>query len=362
MKIIHLPAYKDPYQKSLLFQLQSLGYDVVYGEDKQKFSVVELSLLYNIIKFHKEIRIIHLHWQHPFLLSKSKIGTVVKSSMFTLQMLLLKLLGIKLVWTVHNITNHENVYKDIELFFSKLISKSADAIIVHCETSKCEIIKEFNIPETKITIIPHGNFIGFFKNNLSRNEAREILKISEEDLVFLFLGLIRPYKGVFELIDNFLLLNSKTAKLLIVGKVLDDQLSRRLQDKTAGISNVKLVSEFIPDDNLQLYTNAADVMVFPYRNILNSGSVISAMSFGKPVLCPDMGCIPEVLESRSNFIYDPRDTKGLLNSLRSVVKSKDELHKMGFANREFVKKFNWQCIAATTVRVYKKCLHGSRFD
>ena len=356
-RVIHIPSYQDPYQRSLVSNLLRLGFDVRYGSIKQYFSVIEGSLFYNLIK-HFEVGIIHLHWQHPFLLGKSKWATIVKSLMFIMQIVCIKMVGVRLVWTVHNIKNHENLHKELELFFTSKIARFANKIIVHCNTSKTEIIRLFNVPECKIAVIPHGNFIDTFENKVSRGDARTRLSLLSTDFIFLSLGLIRPYKGIMELIESFRTLKIDSIKLIIVGEAHDRQFERAIQDKVIGVPNVQLVLQFIRDDEIQLYMNAADVIVLAYRDILNSGGIFAAMSFGKPIIAPSIGCIPEVLNSSGSFLYEPSEQDGLSDAMRRAIASKKKLQEMGIYNFNLAKEFNWRDIALSTSEIYEKCLAG----
>lgn len=355
IRIIHIPAHQDPYQRSLLGNLKKLGCDVRYGILKQYFSVIEISLLFNVIRNFK-VDIIHLHWQHPFLLGKSKFGTIVKSLLFIIQLVVIKIIGVKFIWTVHNLKNHENCHKELELFFTGKIAGYADKIIAHCEASKRDVIRKFNVPEHKIEVISHGGFVDTFPNSISRKEARNRLNLSSTDLTFLFLGLIRQYKGVLELIESFRKLDSSCAKLIIAGKPKTEQLIKLIRSKAEGDDNIRLIFRPIPDDEVQTYMNAADITIFPYRDILNSGSVVLGMSFGKAIITPYLGCIPEVLNGSGSFLYDPGEQDGLLNAMKQAMDAKARLLEMGNYNLSLAKKLDWRDIAASTYRVYRSCL------
>ena len=352
MKIVQIPAYMDSYQRSLVHALRKRGHDVRYGQTKQFFSMIELSLFFNVIRYYK-VDVIHLHWQHAFLLGNNKVGTTIKSLLFIIQLLIIKATGVRVVWTVHNLKNHENYHKELEIYFTGKIAKYTDRIIVHCEASKQIIIKKFKIPDRKISVIPIGNFIDIYKNTTARNEARNQLKIKLNDFLFLSLGLVRPYKGIVDLIDNFNKLENAEAKLIIAGKVSGSQLKDVIMQKTKNIPAIRLVFEYIHDDEVQFYMNAADIIVLPYREILNSGGVVAGMSFGKPIIAPSIGCIPEVLDSNGGFLYDPEQTNGLLNAMKQAIDSKNCLQQMGFYNHEIAKKWDWEDIAGATSEVYK---------
>ena len=276
-------------------------------------------------------------------------------------MLILKILGVRFVWTIHNLKNHDNKHKNLELFFSSIIARFADAIIAHCEAAKGDIQRVFGVKKKdKIAVIPHGAFLNFFKNTVSQKEARNRLNISSKDLTFLFLGLVRPYKGVLELIESFQKLNDSNVKLMIAGKVPDEQLAALIFKKAERNSNIQLIFGYIPDDEIQIYMNAADILILPYRDILTSGGVISGMSFGKAIIAPYMGCIPEVLDSSGGFLYDPDEQDGLLNAMkRAMMVSRAMIRKMGIYNLNVAKHLDWHDVARSTYRVYERCFEGT---
>ena len=106
---------------------------------------------------------------------------------------------------------------------------------------------------------------------------------------------------------------------------------------------------------MQLYMNSADVMVFPYRDILTSGGIIMAMSFGKAIIAPYLGCISDTLDSSGSFLYDTSDKNGLLKAMREAVNSKSKMKAMGRHNLDLAKKLDWESIAKSTYKVYEKC-------
>jgi len=100
--------------------------------------------------------------------------------------------------------------------------------------------------------------------------------------------------------------------------------------------------------------NAADVIVLPFKDILTSGSVILAMSFGKPIIAPTIGCVPDVLDIEGSFLYNALEKDGLVNAMRRVFNS--DIIKMGNHNFELAKQFEWDKIAKKTYEIYCECL------
>jgi glycosyltransferase involved in cell wall biosynthesis len=267
------------------------------------------------------------------------------------------MLGIKIVWTVHNLVDHSKKFSELELFFSRKIAYFSDKIIAHCNSAKRDIRRIYCVKERdKIVVIPPGSFLNSFKNTVSRVNARSRLNLPQKDLTFLFLGLIRPYKGIVELVDCFQDLNCSNTKLVIAGRILDQQHAEYIRKKVKGNSNILLMFGYIPDDEMQIYMNAADIVVCPYRDILSPGSVISGMTFEKAIITPQMGCIPEMLNSSGGFLYDPQDRRGLLNAMRRATNvSPAMIQDMGRHNFNLAKQMEWRDVAASTYKVYEGC-------
>lgn len=355
MKAIFIPDYSrgNPYQKALADSLSKEGVEVSFSTSSRLFSVL------SSVKNHWKPDILHLHWHHPFLLAGNILKTLIKSVSFIGELVTLKLFGIKIVWTVHNITSHEEKFSFAELFFSKLLVRLCNKILVHSQFAKYEVEKLYGITEdSRVVIVPHGNYISSYENVIEKSKARNQLQIITGDSVFLYFGQIRSYKGVPELIDAFEKLDNPHAKLLIAGKPYNNEIAEDVLKKCDRNENIKTIFEFIADDEIQIYMNAADVVVLPYRDILISGAVILAMSFGKPVIAPAIGCIPDVLDSKGSFLYDPSAKDGLLEAMRRALDA--DLKKMGKHNFQLAKRLRWDDIARQTYEVYQECLRERR--
>jgi len=79
-----------------------------------------------------------------------------------------------------------------------------------------------------------------------------------------------------------------------------------------------------------------------------------AMSFGKPVIAPRLGCIPYVLEGTDNLLYDPTAESGLLHAMQQALQM--DLEQVGRGNLQRAAQFDWDTIAKATREVYKQCL------
>jgi len=296
--------------------------------------------------------VIHFQWFEVLIGAPSLAKTLLKSAAFLTQLHACRLLGKRLVWTIHNLQSHEAKYPRVENWVARRMARAVDVMIVHCEQARADAARQFGVPAERIIAIDHGNFIGLYANDIDRESARARLGLGSDDIVFLFFGNIRPYKGLDELVRQFRKLDEPRARLVIAGKPIDDEAARAIRDMCTGDSRIVLDTGFIPDDDVQVYFGACDATVFPYRNILASGAVILAMGFGKACVAPTLGCIPAVLERQSNFLYDATNPKGLAGALESALSRRGELERMGDANLAIAQTLDWSVVAMRTADVY----------
>src|SRR6185295_13033913 len=83
------------------------------------------------------------------------------------------------------------------------------------------------------------------------------------------------------------------AKLIVAGSAADD-VARDITKVSEANSNVRLFLEFVNQNDIQKYLRAADLVILPYTQILNSGSAILALSFDRPILVPARGALSEL--------------------------------------------------------------------
>lgn len=103
----------------------------------------------------------------------------------------------------------------------------------------------------------------------------------------------------------------------------------------------------IPDEEVQYYMNAADIVVLPFKKIENSGSAILAMGFAKAVIAPNSGVLPKRLEKQQHLLYN--------NALSEIFNKKNtwsesELTAIGINNKKHLKKHKWEDFSALFLR------------
>lgn len=291
--------------------------------------------------------IFHLHWTNYILKSAESLIEAEKlKNLFLKKLFEFLAAGGKLIWTIHNVLPHDCPYLKQEIELRNIICAAANTIHVHSQKSVPEIQKCLSIPVEKVQIVHHGNYVGVYPNNVNRELARNRFGFSEEHTVFLFLGQIRKYKGIEDLIFAFneVQKNFPHTRLLIAGKSLDpiniDQLNVELTTK----KNIVLTEQYLPDNELQWFFNAVDIMVLPYKKILTSGSLLNAMSFGCPVVAPRVGMTEEIINNGHNgFLYELGNVDSLMQAMMEMAalepQDKTQLRKQSF---ESIKNLTWE--------------------
>lgn len=353
MKILFVPNWSEgnPYQNLLKDALEKKAVEVVMSDYKQGWpSLFKLTLKY------RDCNVIHFHWVNPYvawlLRSKSNIKTWIKFILYVIDFILVKIIGKKIVWTVHNKFMHESQNVCWERKFRKLLIFMSDKILVHSGSAIPEIKNAYGLRQiNNCTIIPMGNFIDAYKNNISKEEALKKLGLNGRTKVFLFFGAIRNYKGVVQLIEGFK--NNEAlqdATLLIAGNPFTEIIKQEIVDMVNGSQNIKLFLYFIPDDDVQIFMNAADVVIFPFQDILTSASVVLAMSFGKALIAPKKGCLADMLDEKGAYVYSKNDD--LEHVLCRALTANFEL--MGQHNEKLIRRYNWNKMADLTKSVYEE--------
>ena len=232
---------------------------------------------------------LHLHWPDNVLNDRLWIRAAAKAALLLLALFWVRLLGKKIVWTAHNMSSHDRFHPKTERVFWRLFLSALSGIICLSDESLAQM-RSIHKATRKIPSIvaPHGTYKGAYPNEATRREAREWLNLRQDSKVALNLGIMRSYKKVERLIETAR--EHPDITVIIAGMVDEDGYEPKLRALADGLPNARLVLDFVPESELQYYLNAADVFALPCDKITNSGSAILSLSFGLPILAPDLPC------------------------------------------------------------------------
>jgi glycosyltransferase involved in cell wall biosynthesis len=292
------PIRENPYQQLL------------YGACRDAGATILPSLGLSPRTLHRlrgPSRVLHVHW---LWLKPDPIRRLLGRRRTLKSLEVASQLGWKIVWTVHNLDPHEGHPEERELLLA--LARRADGVIAHTRAHEAAVRERTDI-RGSVTVIPHGHYRDVYPSPPPMDEARQRLGLPSDRPVLLFFGHLRAYKGVLELVEAFRR-SSLDATLVIAGRARNPRLAHDLARAAEGDARLRLDVRFIPPDEMSLLFGAADRVVFPFRRVTTSGSLILALSFGRPVIIPDDPGLREVAPGdAAEVFFGPDDLIGAID-------------------------------------------------
>jgi glycosyltransferase involved in cell wall biosynthesis len=271
----------------------------------------------------------------------------------------MKIRGIKIVVTIHDLLPFNK--KPFDFYFHKKIYKAADAVISQAILNKKPLLNEFLVKEESIHYVPHGHYMEY-ANKIDSDVARERLGISHNRKVVLFFGQIKKVKGVDVLIKAMqnVVKNCPNALCVIAGKVWKDDFSiyQRLIEELGLVHSVKADIRFISDEEIKYYFEATDVVALPYRKIYQSGVVLLAAAYEKPIVATSEGEFVQVIKDKeTGLLVRAEDENELANAICWYFDHPDKARDYAKACKKDLEiRLSWDTIAEQIVNIYNSML------
>ncbi len=285
----------------------------------------------------------------------------------TVLMLYYKLLRKKVVLTVHNVNAGWRDSNDTRWNTMTLNAqyRLADHLFVHTHSMQRDLESDFSVPASKVTVITYGIDVHAPHTALTPAQAKQRLGIGPRERTMLFFGHIAPYKGLEHLVTAFERLTAQHDgyRLIIAGNPKGSAAYwSDIQRRIGGAARERIVQqiEFIPDDEIEVYFKAADVLVLPYLRIYQSGVLFLGYSFGLPAIVADVGSLSEeVIDGENGYIFRAADSMELARTLERYFSS--ELFRDLSDRRERIRdtaarRHSWDTVGEITERVYRDLL------
>jgi glycosyltransferase involved in cell wall biosynthesis len=242
--------------------------------------------------------ILHLHWPEKALMTGGAVARLAGAVAGRTLLAAARRHGARIVWTTHNARPHEAADTPLERWYWSGVTGAVDAVIHPSAASQAAVEAVHPaLARRPHAVIRMGHFRGSYPDTVSREQARADLAVPEGATVLGFLGLVRPYKNVPHLIATVRALPpERRAVLLVGGEPLTAELAGEIERAAGGDARVRLTLRHVPDEDVQRFLRAADLVVLPFTDITNSGSALLALSFDRPVLVPARGAMGELQE------------------------------------------------------------------
>ena len=349
MKVLAFPREdSNPYQDLLYGEMQRQGAQVVY------IGRLTPSYLLNLLLLPLELmarrlggaRLVHLHWAYAFTLPGVGHFPVLRrlaQAWFTVFLATMRLLGMSLVWTVHNVLPHAPVFPD-DVRGRRQLAGACALVLAHSQSALSELA-ELGVVPGRAAIIPHGPLAPTLPATSLRTPGT-----GDGLRRLLFFGKVREYKGVDDLLAAFGTIPADVAAhLTIAGECDDPELQSALRALARQFAErVTMRLERIPGEEVTRLLADADAVVLPFRRVTTSGSAVLALCHGRPLVVPDLPAFAD-LPDRAVLRYDGT-MRGLVAALTELTRADSgSMAAMSRAARAYASGPTWQEIAARTL-------------
>ena len=329
---VSLISYKMQYPRFLFKKPQTDSANIRERIEEARF-LLNTANPVNIIRTARYIRRLHpqlliLQWWHPYFAPCNRL-------------LLWVLKKVKTIYICHNVFPHERFPMDRQL--TKAALRKGNGFIVQ-SSMDAEDLHQI-LPGAKCITAVHPTYGEFDYIGMSRQAAREALGIKEGRKVLLFFGFVREYKGLKHLLRAMPSVISQIpeTELWVVGEFGADreeyvQIIRTLDlDK-----NLQLIDSYVPDEEIQKYFAASDLVVLPYESATQSGVVQIAYGFGRPVIATRTGGLADVVsDGRTGYLVPVKDEKALADAVvRFFAQERAEEFRKNIENEAV--RFSWE--------------------
>jgi glycosyltransferase involved in cell wall biosynthesis len=282
--------------------------------------------------------VIHAHWAYPDAWAALSLRKRLKRPL-----------------VVHARGTLERVIAKQSPRFRELVAaplRAADAVIANSHALHEDCLA-LGVPARKLHVIPNGVDLSLF-TPADKAERKRELGLSEQRLLVLYCGNLRPVKGVD-------LLAAALPKLCALRPQLDvvfvgsGELMPRLQRELAAllISGRVSLKGALPQPEVARYMQAADLLVLPSRSEARGNVVLEALSCQTPVAAARVGGIPEIMRSEYGVLFEPESVQAIVRALVDVTADPDRLAQLGVAGERFARGsgLTWRAHAEHTLEL-----------
>ncbi|HPO56026.1 MAG: glycosyltransferase [Ignavibacteriaceae bacterium] len=176
-------------------------------------------------------------------------------------------------------------------------------------------------------------------------QNKEVFGFGKDDTVLLFFGYVRKYKGLDILLEAMpqILKKDNRIKLLVVGEFYDDPESyNSIISKHSLSPYVKIVNQYVPNEDIEKYYKASDAVILPYRSATQSGILNLAYGFFLPVVATKVGGFMEFIDDgKTGILVEPDDPNEIARGVEKYLDLREKVNfKSNIENRVSGNQFN----------------------
>jgi glycosyltransferase involved in cell wall biosynthesis len=336
-------APRNPYLRLLYEHLAPQGIELV---ERPTFS------LKGLWRARLKVQILHFHW--PDGLYRSGRGPArlraalswAKLVLFAARLVTARILGYRLVWTIHQVFPHESADRRLDRLAVRVLGRACHLLMAHDASTAAHARSELATGTKRIAIVPHGSYIGVYPAGRARKAVRDELGLPQESYVFLSFGEVRAYKEIDLLLAAFSRVSLPNLRLVIAGNAKTPEVAFTVHEACASDPRILALLKFVPDGRVYELAHAADAAVLPRGEPGTSGSFVLALSMGLPVVAADVQTARELTrDGRAGWHFRPHDVSSLQTALERAASDPAEARARGRCAFEIARRLDWVEIA-----------------
>jgi len=244
------------------------------------------------------------------------------------------------------------------------IARLADHVIVHLDSQR-EILLRLRIPETKISVIPHGTRIV----EVDPKASRRRLHLPEDGRMLLMFGFIKPHKCAHVAIEALNMIREKheSVYLLIAGGLAPTaprahrQYASSLRERVRALGlegNVIFTNRYCPDEDVPYIFGACDIALFPYyeEDRSSSGSLHLAIGAGKPIIASRIPKFEELKNISDELLVLPYNSEAIAKLALRIFGDPDFRDYIIMRTEAYRRRTSWENVARMHLKLYGKLL------
>ena len=236
----------------------------------------------------------------------------------------------------------------------------ASRILTVSEASKRDILRFFDVPETKVTVIRNAIDERFHRQPPEEETLRVRERYQLHDRFLMYAGNVKPHKNLERLIQAFMLLRQDgldDLKLLVTGSEVSRYSTLRRAVHRCNLHKHVRFLGYQSEDTLAALYRLADVFVFPSLYEGFGLPPLEAMAAGTPVVVSNVSSLPEVVGD-AGVLVNPYDPRSIADGIRNVLT--DRTLRSGLSERGLARarSFSWPASVAQIRRIYQELAAG----
>lgn len=328
------PAPRNPFFTLVPHELSRRGWHFDYMTDRDALlaRIREGSFDHEIVLFHHLDPLYHDRSGDPEKTSENGAALIAYLEA-------LREAGARIVYNAHNPVPHASPSIETDLMVQEAMHRLATRVIVLGDSAADDLARE--VPRDKLTVLHHPSFAGHYGPPMAKADARQRLGLPMDAVILGSIGELKPYKGISLTIAGYRRFRAAhpeaRSHLLVAGREGKPGYADTIRADLP--LDATLHAQEIPDNELPIWLCALDLGLFSFDRMWVSSSVLLALSYGVPVIAPDVGCIHEYApEEDRGFLYEPGNAQDLAAAIARAVQS-PLLPHMRYMCGVFNKKF-----------------------